>query len=132
MMIHKINPYFIESANRNLLQFPKLLRKRIRKHFCKTLWTSVINSPLSLPSLYNIRLCPHVYSSSYWWTFFFGAVIEKDHWKMTLVVGIVIYLAAFRNIRLKLQIYNGDLILCLFFVQLSIVLLEKWEKIWFT
>ena len=62
MIIYKITPsvdynkwlkrfdtQFNESINQNSIKFPKLLRQQIRKHYYKTLETSVINSPLPLP-----------------------------------------------------------------------------------
>ena len=39
-----------ESTNKNWLKSPKLLSKRIRKLYYKTLGTIVINSPMSPPS----------------------------------------------------------------------------------
>ena len=41
---------------KNPQKSPKLLSKRIRKYYDKTLGTSVINSPMSPPSLNGITL----------------------------------------------------------------------------
>ena len=46
-----IIPLSLETTNQNTLKSPKLLYQRMRKCYCKTLGTSVINSPLSSPSL---------------------------------------------------------------------------------
>ena len=64
MMIHKIAPpvdlnqwlkrlnnYLDESTNQNSLKSPKIVKPTNKKRYYETLWTSVINSPLSPPSL---------------------------------------------------------------------------------
>ena len=50
-----------EPTNQDSLKFPRLLSQRIRKRYCKTLRTSVINSPMIPPSLHlqNINPSPH-------------------------------------------------------------------------
>ena len=65
MMKHKITHYvqnmwlkhlytqLYEPTNQNLIKKTQLLRQRIRKRYFKTLETSVINSPISPPSLNN-------------------------------------------------------------------------------
>ena len=69
MMVHKITPsldynkwlkrldtHFNEPTNQNLIKVKKLLGQQIRKSFHYTLGISVINSPLSPPSLHYSTL----------------------------------------------------------------------------
>ena len=64
MIIHKITPivYYIwwlkrkhtqlnEPTNQNSIKVPKVFKPSNKKRLNKTFWTSVINSPLSPPSL---------------------------------------------------------------------------------
>ena len=53
LMVEMFEHWTNEQTNQNSLESPKLFSKRIRKCYCKTLGTSVINNPLSPLSGFN-------------------------------------------------------------------------------
>ena len=51
LMVEMFKHILNESTNQNSVKAAKLVSQRIGKRYCKTLGTSVINSPMSPPSL---------------------------------------------------------------------------------
>ncbi len=97
MMINKISPsvdynhwlkrfntQLSKQTNKNSINSPKLLSQQIRKKYYKTLGTSVINSPMSPPSLdllmfvVIIYLCPGTLEGLLNWVPW--AVLYKHSW----------------------------------------------------
>ena len=74
---------------------PKLLSQQLRKRFCKTLGTSVINSPMSPPSLKKMSLIsltilkgnPNMPSTLFEWNIT-SALIERFD-DVPIILGIV-------------------------------------------
>ena len=62
--LKRLNTEVNESTNQNSLISPKLLNKRIRKCYYKTLGTSVIKSPMSPSSLF---IWDMFFSPDIWW-----------------------------------------------------------------